>query len=101
LKEQSSNFNVLSDKNFFHELCECIFGVDKFLFNNICSYHNIVKTSVLKVIELNTSPSLIDNSLIKAEVCYFKNLLKEGTAANLTIKQRKKLKLEYGIRRKM
>ena len=79
----------MPDKNFFHEFNEHIFSVDKFLFNNICTYHNIVKNSVLKLINAQETP------LIKSEVCYFKNL-------NINrIKQRRSMRLELAIRQKM
>jgi hypothetical protein len=49
--------NALSDKNFFFELYEYMHNVDSYLFNNICTYHNIVKNSVLKVVESPPSSS--------------------------------------------
>ena len=87
--KKGDQINSLSDKNFFHELYEYVQGVDQFLFNNICTYHNIVKNSVLKLIN---SP---EPQLIKGEVCYFKNL----NVSN--VRQRKRMKLELAIRHKM
>ncbi len=52
---KKEDVNVLSDKNFFFELSEYIQSVDHFLFNNICTYHNIVKNSIMKVIDLNST----------------------------------------------
>ena len=76
-----------------------MFGVDKFLFNNICTYHNIVKNSVKKVIEPNP---IAENGPIKREVCFFKNIFNtDDEGIPRSIKARKRLKLEYAIRSKM
>jgi hypothetical protein len=93
--------DCLSDKNFFHELSEYLFSVDKYLFNNICSYHSLIKNSVIKVIE---PPNNIasDNANIKSEVCFFKNIFNtEDGAIPRTIKARKRLRLEFAIKSKM
>ena len=58
----------LPDKNFFYELSTYIEKVDSFLSGNICTYHNLVKNSILKQINSN------ENKIIKSELCYFKNL---------------------------
>jgi hypothetical protein len=100
-KVQNDDLKVdcLSDKNFFHELSEYISGVDKFLFNNISTYHNIIKNSVMNVIE---SVSKNDMAPIKSEVCYFKNIFNtEDERIPKSIKARKRLKLELAIRSKM
>jgi hypothetical protein len=69
------------------------------LFNNICTYHNIVKNSVLKVIDLNSTQDL---NLVKSDVCYFKNLLSTSDGLPVcSIKLRKRMQLEYALRSKM
>lgn len=91
----------MPDKNFFPKLSEYMFEVDKFLFNNICTYHNIIKNSILKMVEVNPTNSNAD-SLIKSEVCYFKNIFTEDVEQALkSVKSRKRLKLEFSIKSKM
>jgi len=85
-KKLNETINCISDKSFFFELYEYLQSVDQFLFNNICTYHNIVKNSVLKLINQPENP------LIKGEVCYFKNLNVQK------VKLRKRMKLELAIR---
>ena len=97
--------NCLPDKNFFPRLSEYIFEVDKYLFNNICTYHNIIKNSILKMVDtssLNLAGNLLQDALIKSEVCYFKNIFtQEVEQALQSSKSRKRLRLEFQIKSKM
>lgn len=47
-EHEGMNLNCLPDKNFFFELQKYFINVDSFLSGNVCTYHNIVKNSILK-----------------------------------------------------
>ena len=93
----SSDSNCLSDKSFFFELSEYLQTVDYHMFNSVCTYHNMVKNALLKVV----SPPKNAEGLIKSEVCYFKTVLVTSDGQPIRqIKLRKLLKLETCIKRK-
>jgi len=68
------------------------------MFNSVCTYHKILKNSLLKMVNAPINPE----ALVKSEVCYFKNILLTADGQPIKqIKLRKRMRLETAIKNKV
>lgn len=68
------------------------------MFNSVCTYHKILKNSLFKMVNAPINPE----TLVKSEVCYFKNVLLTADGQPIKqIKLRKRMRLETAIKNKV
>ncbi|CAI2385005.1 unnamed protein product [Moneuplotes crassus] len=60
--------------NFFQQLCNYFTGMDKFLFTNICTYHNLLTNALERRVDM-TRDKIINKQPITSEICYFQGTM--------------------------
>ena len=88
-------FYSVSEKHFFRDLVDYVQGVDLYLRQIVCSYHNILKNSLLQ--SINSDLTVLNNQSesdysITHQLCYFKNINVQNK------RQMKRRNLEYSIK---
>jgi hypothetical protein len=91
-KKNNNIFESMSEKNFFFSLQQYMGQVDNYLKTIVCTFHNILKNSLLKSIQDQRFGGSYD---ITHQLCYFKNINIQNK------RQMKRQNLEKSIKERM